>query len=235
MRSGPNPGRKLLVGALLAGGLMASALAQISVGVTLPGVSIGIDVPVYPQLVRVPGYPVYYAPQTDANYFFYDGVYWVFQRDTWYASRWYNGPWNMVGPMHVPPYVLRIPAGFYRAPPPYFRGARPHAPPPWDKHWGPAWQQQRKGWNHWNPHHAPPPAPLPLYQRQYDGERYPHQAERQQSLSNQHYRYRPREAAAQPPPRQPQPDHRLQAAERTPMPHKEHGNGKSRDAHGKQP
>ena len=38
-------------------------------------VNIGISVPVYPNLVVVPGYPVYYAPQIDSNYFFYDGLY----------------------------------------------------------------------------------------------------------------------------------------------------------------
>jgi hypothetical protein len=56
-------------------------------------VSIGINVPIYPRLVVVPGYPVYYAPQLDSNYFFYDGLYWVFQDDNWYQSSWYNGPW----------------------------------------------------------------------------------------------------------------------------------------------
>ena len=42
---------------------IASASAQVSVAIGVPGVNIGINVPVYPQLVRVPGYPVYYAPQ----------------------------------------------------------------------------------------------------------------------------------------------------------------------------
>jgi len=45
-----------------------SATAQVSV-------SIGINVPSYPELVRVPGYPVYYAPGLNSNFFFYDGSY----------------------------------------------------------------------------------------------------------------------------------------------------------------
>ena len=49
-------------------------------------VSIGINLPIYPNLVVVPGYPVYYAPQLNANYFFYDGMYWVYQNDYWYSS-----------------------------------------------------------------------------------------------------------------------------------------------------
>ena len=101
---------------------VTSAVAQVSIGIGLPGVSIGINLPVYPQLVQVPGYPVYYAPQLNSNFFFYDGMYWVYQGDNWYASSWYNGPWGLVGPQYVPPYVLRIPVRYYRVPPPYFRG-----------------------------------------------------------------------------------------------------------------
>ena len=42
---------------------LTSAYAEISVGISLPGISIGINMPMYPRLVRVPGYPVYYDPQ----------------------------------------------------------------------------------------------------------------------------------------------------------------------------
>ena len=78
------------------------AVAQVSIGVYMPGVSIGINMPVYPQLVRVPNYPVYYAPGAQANFFFYDGLYWVYQQDNWYASSWYNGPWRPMSPQMVP-------------------------------------------------------------------------------------------------------------------------------------
>ena len=61
-------------------------------------VNIGINIPVYPDLVVVPGYPVYYAPQVETNLFFYDGLYWVYQDDYWYSSPWYNGPWWAVEP-----------------------------------------------------------------------------------------------------------------------------------------
>src|SRR6476661_10613563 len=88
---------------------ITSAAAQVSVGIGLPGVSIGINVPVYPELVRVPGYPVYYAPRMNSNFFFYDGMYWVYTDDNWYASSWYNGPWALVAPEVVPLFVLRIP------------------------------------------------------------------------------------------------------------------------------
>ena len=76
---------------------VTSAAAQVSIGIGLPNVSIGINLPLFPELVPVPGYPVYYAPRVDANYFFYDGMYWVYQDDNWYASSWYNGPWGACG------------------------------------------------------------------------------------------------------------------------------------------
>jgi hypothetical protein len=79
--------KRLLVLAMLLCSI-TSASAQVSVDIGFPGVSIGINLPVYPQLVAVPGYPVYYAPQVNSNYFFYDGLYWVYQRDNWYASSW---------------------------------------------------------------------------------------------------------------------------------------------------
>lgn len=172
---------------------MASAATQVSVGVWLPGISIGINLPAYPQFVVVPGYPVYYAPRLGWNYFFYDGMYWVFEDDTWYASYWYNGPWTYVGPEYVPLYVLRIPVRYYVRPPTYFRWWRRDAPPRWDEHWGREWQQRRPGWDRWSRHSAPPPAPLPLYQQQYAGERYP-RFEEQQELHQRVYRYRPRDA-----------------------------------------
>ena len=156
-------------------------------------VSIGINLPVYPQLVRVPGYPVYYAPRLEANFFFYDGMYWVYQDDDWYASSWYNGPWGLVEPEYVPLYVLRIPVRYYRQPPSYFRGWRHDAPPRWGDHWGHDWEQRRSGWDRWNHRAAPAPAPLPVYQRQYSRGRYPQQVEQQHELQQQHYRYHPRD------------------------------------------
>lgn len=170
-----------------------SAEAQVSIGIGLPNVSIGINLPLYPQLTPVPGYPVYYAPQLDANYFFYDGMYWVYQNDNWYASAWYNGPWGFVEPNYVPLFVLRVPVRYYRQPPVYFHGWQSNAPPRWGQHWGHGWEQNHHGWNKWNRGSAPAPAPLPAYQRQYSGDRYPRQLEQQQTLRNQHYRYQPRE------------------------------------------
>jgi len=185
--------RFVLIALLMMLGSMTPAVAQVSIGIGLPGVSIGINFPIYPELVQVPGYPVYYAPRLNSNYFFYDGMYWVYQGDNWYASSWYNGPWGLVDPWGVPLYVLRIPVRYYRQPPMYFRGWRADAPPRWGEHWGNEWEQRRHGWDRWDRHSAPAPAPLPVYQRKYSGDRYPH-AEQQHNLRNQNYRYQPHDA-----------------------------------------
>ena len=89
---------RLLIVVLWALLSLPPAMGQVSIGLSVPGLSIGINVPVFPELVRVPGYPVYYAPRMSANFFFYDGMYWVYQGDNWYASSWYNGPWGLVAP-----------------------------------------------------------------------------------------------------------------------------------------
>lgn len=174
-------------------GTTAPAMAQVSVSVSIPGVTIGINQPVFPELVPVPGYPVYYAPRAQVNYFFYDGLYWVYQDDRWYASSWYNGPWDYVGPDDVPLFVLRVPVRYYVHPPVYFRGWVVTAPPRWDVYWGPRWAQHRHGWDHWDRRVVYAPAPLPVYQRQYAGDRYP-RPEQQHAVRDQHYRYQPRDA-----------------------------------------
>ena len=110
------------------------------------GNNAGVHVGSYPSLVRVPGYPVYYEPRLGWNYFFFDGLYWVYAEDNWYASDWYDGPWQYVRPQYVPVYILRVPVRYYRNPPMYFLGWRGDVAPRWGDHWGPAWQQQRPGW-----------------------------------------------------------------------------------------
>jgi len=172
----------------------ANSEVDVSIGIGLPHVSIGINLPFYPEFVPVPGYPVYYAPRIHANYFFYDGLYWVYQDDDWYASYWYNGPWWFVGQDDVPLFILRIPVFYYMQPPFYFRGWHLRRPPHWGDHWGREWEHRHRDWDRWERGSAPPPAPLPLYQRQYSGDRYP-RVEEQQRLRERHYRYQPRDRA----------------------------------------
>jgi len=173
-------------------GAATPAMAQVSVTVAIPGVSIGINQPVYPELVLVPGYPVYYAPNVQANYFFYDGLYWVYQDDRWYVSSWYNGPWDLVEPDDVPLFVLRVPVQYYVRPPVYFSGWVVTSAPLWHMHWGPRWTHYRPGWDHWDRRVVYRPAPLPVYQRHYAGDRYPRR-EYQRVIRHEHYHYQPRD------------------------------------------
>jgi hypothetical protein len=159
----------------------------------LPPSDVGVNVTSYPNLVPVPGYPVYYAPSVNSNYFFYDGMYWVYNNDSWYASSWYNGPWNIVGAMAVPLFVLRVPVQYYRSPPSYFSSYQRNQPPQWGQHWGNAWASRRSGWDNWD-HKSPPPAPLPVYQKQYSGNRYP-VIQQQITINNQNYHYQPKDTA----------------------------------------
>ena len=170
------------------------ARAQFSIDFSAPGVSIGVNMPVYPQLVLIPGYPVYYDPYVNSNYFFYDGLYWVFWGDNWYTSEWYNGPWQLVAPEYVPQFLLLVPVRYYRSPPGYFRSWYRDGPPRWGEHWGRSWEQRRVGWDRWDRRSIPAAAPLPVYQRQYSGSRYPRAVEQQQVIRTQNYRYQPRDA-----------------------------------------
>ena len=185
--------RRLLFVLCLMLGAASPAFAQLNIHFGSPGVRIGVSVPVYPTLQPIPGYPVYYAPNLGANYFFYDGLYWVYEDDEWYASSWYNGPWHVVDRFYVPDYVLRVPVRYYRHAPAYFRSWRADAPPRWHEHWGRDWHERRHDWDRWDRRTAPVRAPLPTYQRQYSGERYPQHVQ-QASIETRQYRYQPREA-----------------------------------------
>jgi hypothetical protein len=155
--------------------------------------SIGVDLFDYPEMELIPGYPVYYAPQLQMNYFFYDGKYWVFQDDNWYESSWYDGPWWLVDPDDVPDFILRIPVQYYLEPPAFFFGWIDIDPPHWGEHWGHDWDRRRHGWDKWDHHTHLKAAPLPVYQREYSGDKYPREVELQRELQQKNYRYQPHE------------------------------------------
>jgi hypothetical protein len=158
---------------------------------------IDVDLPQYPEMVPVPDSPVYYAPEVDSNYFFYDGLYWDYYNDGWYSSPWYNGPWSFVEPIYVPTYLLWVPIRFYRRAPSYWRGWNAGRAPRWSEHWGRDWQArhnqifrgpQRPGYAR---------APLPDYQRSYNRSNYPRAPQAQSQLHAQQYAYRPQERTVQ--------------------------------------
>lgn len=187
-------GMKRIAGVFAAAALMLNpaspSMADTSISVAI---HLGFHVPAYPRLTLVPGYPVYYAPRLELNYFFYDGLYWVYHDDHWYSSYWYDGPWSWVDPLYVPLYILRIPVRYYRRPPVYFYGWRHDAPPRWADRWGHDWDIRRQGWDRWHRQFVPRPAPAPDYQRHYSGSRYPAEGDQQNRIRTENYRYPPRE------------------------------------------
>ena len=158
---------------------------------------IDVDVPEYPEMLPVPDSPVYYAPNVDSNYFFYDGLYWDYNNDRWYASPWYNGPWSYVDPIYVPTYVLWVPIHYYHRPSHRWHGWNTARPPRWSEHWGRDWQARHNEAYRNNPRGGYARAPLPEYQRSYSRANYPRVPQQQSQLHSQHYGYRPQERTVQ--------------------------------------
>lgn len=130
-------------------GVMAIALAcWAGPSQAAVSVNIGINLPGPPALVAVPSTPVQYAPGVGANYFLYGGQYYVFANGAWYVAPRYNGPWVVVAPQFVPRPLLTVPVGFYRVPPPQWRGWRRDAAPHWEAHWGQRWDEHGHHDNH---------------------------------------------------------------------------------------
>ncbi|HEY1371587.1 MAG TPA: hypothetical protein VGH50_03895 [Candidatus Binatia bacterium] len=176
----------LVLGATVVPGTTTTAQAQV--------VRIGVDIAAFPQMVAVPGYPVYYAPNVRANYFFYDGLFWVFNVDDgyWYSSSWYNGPWVVVEPDFVPQPILVVPYRYYHVRPAYWGGWAYDRPPRWDVYWGPRWVDHHRDWNHWDRNRRWTAAPLPVFQRDFPRNRYP-SPDRQVTIYKERYNYKPRD------------------------------------------
>ena len=157
---------------------------------------IDVDLPQYPEMQPVANSPVYWAPGVDSNYFFYDGLYWDYCCDDhWFASAWYNGPWQLVDPVYVPTYVLWVPVDYYHHHHPFFRGTSRGHPPHWGQHWGAQWQQRHNA-IYGGRQQPPVRAPLPEYQRNYPRGNYPGTPGMQVVIRNQHYAYRPIEGVS---------------------------------------
>ena len=129
--------RTIVVAALLmasVGGLLSPAPAwadSVSIGVnigTSPPPSPVVVLPAPPQLVVVPGTPVYYAPGVSLNFSFYSGRFYTFHNEAWFYSTAYNGPWTFVVLEQVPRPILAVPVAYYRVPPGHWKK---NGPPPW--------------------------------------------------------------------------------------------------------
>ena len=104
--------------------IVGAALPAVAVADNVSiGVNIGVPPPppivfaAPPQLVLVPGSPVYYAPGASVNFFFYSGRYYTFHDGEWFSAKKHSGPWAFTKPALVPTPVLGVPVTYYRVPP----------------------------------------------------------------------------------------------------------------------
>src|SRR5574341_1872058 len=114
--------------AMVLAGILAAACLPAAPAAARTDVHIGINLGAPPQLVVVPGTPVYYAPALPHNYFFYGGQFYVFHNGGWFFGPTFNGPWGFIDVRYVPRPILAVPVQYYRAPP---RHWKKHGPPPW--------------------------------------------------------------------------------------------------------
>lgn len=121
--------------------LVAVALVgSVGAGRAGAGVSIDFNLISQPQLVAVPGTPVAYAPAVPANYFFFNGQYYLFANGGWFVAGGYNGPWLAVPPGYVPGALLAVPVNYYRAAPWQWQHWHRAHPPRWAPVWGRQWR-----------------------------------------------------------------------------------------------
>jgi hypothetical protein len=115
----------MLAAALLVSGTSAMASdVKINIGLGVPPIVLTAP----PQLVVVPGTPVYYAPNIQANLFFYKGRYYTVANGVWAMAPAYTGPWAVIQIGQVPAPVVAVPIEYYKIPPGQLKK---HGPPPW--------------------------------------------------------------------------------------------------------
>jgi hypothetical protein len=132
---------RIVIAAFVALALVSS----VGVGRATAGVSIDFNLNAQPQLVVVPGTPVAYAPGVPANYFFYNGQYYLFADGGWYVAGGYNGPWVTLSPAYVPGPLLTVPVRYYRAPLSRWQHWQRAQPPRWAPVWGQRWPDHGRG------------------------------------------------------------------------------------------
>jgi len=77
---------------------------NVNIGIPFPG----FHVEAAPEMVMVPGAPVYFAPRVSVDLFFFDGFWFTRDHDHWYRGHDYRGPWKEVNARYVPPPVHRV-------------------------------------------------------------------------------------------------------------------------------
>ncbi len=135
-------GRRILMACGLGATLMAhGAWARVNVSVNI-GVPVApVVVPASPEVVLIPGTPVYYVPEVSFDLFFTDGYWWTARDGRWLRARDCRGPWRSVGPRYVPRAITRVPRDYRTV---YVDEERiPYGQ--WKKHWREHEHREREG------------------------------------------------------------------------------------------
>jgi hypothetical protein len=74
-------------------------------------------IPAPPPVFLVPGTYAYFAPDVNAELFFYGGFWYRPYGGRWYRSSHYGGPWGFVVPNRVPHVLINLPPGYRNVPP----------------------------------------------------------------------------------------------------------------------
>ncbi len=109
-------------------GILLSIPSLFSPAVADAGVNVDISIPLPglvfagpPAMMVIPGTYAYFAPDVEADVFFYRGYWYRPSRGRWYVSVEYTGPWGSVAIGQVPPVLINLPASYRRVPPGYTR------------------------------------------------------------------------------------------------------------------
>ena len=134
---------------------LATAGVNINVGINVPPPP-PLVIPAPPPVIVVPRTYVYFAPDLEAEIFFYHGYWYRPYQGNWYRSGSYNGRWVYISPKRMPTVLLNLPPDFRHAPTghqciPYGQVKKNWSAwereKYWDKHGGKEWHADEK-WEH---------------------------------------------------------------------------------------
>ncbi len=114
--------KRLMLMLWLAAGLLSVGIiyppksdAGINLNIEIPLPGLGIIAP--PAMMVVPDTYVYFAPDVEADLFFYRGYWYHPYRGEWYYSAEFSGPWGRVAIGNVPSPLVNLPPDYRQVPP----------------------------------------------------------------------------------------------------------------------
>ncbi len=97
----------------------AAGYSGVNVNINIPLPSLVISGP--PTMMVIPGSYVYFAPDVEADLFFYRGYWYRPYQGEWYYSVEYNGPWGRIAIGNVPTALINLPPDYRHMHPGYDR------------------------------------------------------------------------------------------------------------------